>query len=488
MRLKELLPETGGYALTGPPEIDIRGLTDDSRLVQPGWLFACLRGLKDNGCRFIPEAAARGASALLTEEAIAAGGLAVVTVPDTRLSLSLMACAFYNHPSRLLKLYGITGTNGKTTTSMMVEWILNACGCPTGLIGTIQIRYGDRRFPARHTTPGPVEFQKHLDAMVKTGMRACTAEISSHALAQKRVAGAKFAGAILTNIERDHFDYHLTYQAYLAAKTALFSMLPAGDGLAVLNHDDPVSLEIKPSCRCAVVTYGLKRGADLRGSIGWSGPDRQLLEVEWPGTRSGFCLPMPGNGNAANALAALALVAAAGTNLEDACQALSSFPGLPGRFEGIDCGQPFTVLVDYAHNPAALRQILDTVRPHTNGRVIVVFGCEGEKDKGKRPLMGEIAAQAADHAIITCDNLHREEAWPIFSQIREGFFKGRRGRRPPYRLLFSRREAINRALRMAGAGDTVIIAGKGHESHLIIGDQALPFDDRQVVREILNGL
>ena len=488
MRLSALLAELGSHEVYGPPDPEILGLADDSRQVKPGWLFACLRGSRDDGHRHIGEALRAGAVALLAEEASPDLPVTTVVVPAARAALARMACSFTGHPSRRLRLYGVTGTNGKTTTAALVDWILNANGRPTGLIGTIQNRVGDKIYPAHQTTPGPIEFQGLLAAMAAAGLQACVAEVSSHALAQARVVRSRFAAAILTNVDRDHLDYHDDTHAYLAAKSLLFQSLPPGEGLAVLNLDDPSYAMIRPVCSGPVLRYGFSEDAEVRGVISWSGPKYQILGVETGNETAAFRLPLPGRANAANALAALALTTAEGIPLTEATRALTAFPGVPGRFEPIDCGQPFTVLVDYAHNPAALRQLLATVRTHTRGRVIVVFGCEGGKDRGKRPLMGEIAAAGADYAIITCDNLHHEEAWPIFAQIRAGFLRGRQGRRPPYRILFSRREAIARALRMATAGDTVIVAGKGHETHLIVDGQALPFDDRVVVREILQTL
>lgn len=485
MRLHTLLVELGDHDLSGPADPEIRGLAEDSRLVKPGWLFACLRGQHDDGHRYARFAREAGAAALLVEEKSAGlPGLTVIRVPDARLALARASAAFFGHPSRSLRLYGVTGTNGKTTTAFMIQWILNRCGRPAGLIGTVHNQVGPVIFPARRTTPGAIEFQELLAAMVRAGLAACAAEVSSHALAQHRVAGARFAAAVLTNVSRDHFDYHQNHQNYLAAKSRLFADLPA-DGWAVLNLDDPSYRRIEEVCPGRIITYGFNPAADVSGCVLAADPEGQDLRIDIRSRPVRLRLPLPGRGNAANALAALALAEAEGIPPDEAAGALAAFPGVPGRFERIDCGQPFTVLIDFAHNPAALEELLETLKPHVPGRLILVFGCEGGKDRGKRPLMGRIAAASSDFTLITCDNLYEEEAWPVFAQIREGFYAAGQKRRPPCRFLFSRREAIARAIRMARPGDAVIIAGRGHENRLILGGAAIPFDDRQVVREIL---
>lgn len=494
MTLRELLAILPEKDLRGNPDTEITGLAYHSGAVRPGFLFACWRGQKYDGHDFAPEAVRRGARALLVERGLELNGeVAQVLVPSSRRALALLAAQFWGHPSRKLRLVGVTGTNGKTTTTYLIRHILAACGHRVGLVGTVANVVCERELPVERTTPESVDILPLLARMAECGSTYCAMEVSSHALHQERVSGCEFAVAVFTNLTQDHLDYHPSLADYLEAKLRLFRMLgtgylggTVGKKLAVINTDDGSAgrfLEEARRAGAGVVSYGLHGGADVTaGDVRVTAHNTSFL-ARTPAGEAPVTLPLIGRFNVYNALAALAVAVGEGVPLAVAVQALARAPQVPGRFERVAEARDFTVIVDYAHTPDGLRNVLETARGITRGRVIVVFGCGGDRDRGKRPIMGRIARELADLPVLTSDNPRTEDPHAIISEIEEGV------RAPGHRYLVEpdRRRAIALALAEAQPGDLVLIAGKGHETYQVIGDRTLPFDDRQVVRELLAG-
>jgi UDP-N-acetylmuramoyl-L-alanyl-D-glutamate--2,6-diaminopimelate ligase len=496
--LERLLGALPDKALHGPMPAEVRGLTDDSRRVSAGGCFVAVRGLRADGHRFIPQAVERGATAVVAEPPDPLPGRAVgrILVPDTRRALPRLADAYFGHPSRALTVVGVTGTNGKTTTSYLVEALLRARGLATGVIGTIWYVIRGAAREATQTTPDTLELQGLLAEMVVAGVGGVAMEVSSHALEQRRADGVAFDVAIFTNLTQDHLDFHGTMERYAEAKGRLFFELLRESGkpgaAAVLNADDPVGARwaraLEPVFPGRVLTFGLGGpGAEhaVRARAYESGPGGITLEAETPLGPVGLASALIGEHNVMNLLGAVAAGVALGLSRDAIATALAGVRSVPGRFERIDAGQDFLVVVDYAHTPDALRRVLEAARPLTPGRLGVVFGAGGDRDRGKRPIMGRIAAELADRVWLTSDNPRSEDPRDILEEISVGVVPP-----PPggYTSHPDRREAIRDALAWGRAGDTLVIAGKGHETYQIVGSQTLPFDDRQVVREILAGL
>jgi UDP-N-acetylmuramoyl-L-alanyl-D-glutamate--2,6-diaminopimelate ligase len=487
--LLEALPEREAL---GPLPPEVSGLTDDSRRVTPGTCFVAVRGLRADGRRFIAEAVDRGATAVVAEppDPLPDRPVGRILVPDSRRALPRLAGAYFGHPSRALTVVGVTGTNGKTTTSYLVEALLRAKGIDTGVIGTIQYVVRGVARQASQTTPDAVELQGLLAEMVAAGVGGVAMEVSSHALAQGRVDGTSFDVAVFTNLTQDHLDFHGTMEAYAAAKRRFFfELLAEGDKpgrSAVLNADDPAgaawaeALAVRLPGR--VVTFGLGSDRAVRPRAHESSLAGISLEAETPIGRIALRSPLTGEHNVMNLLGAMGTGIALGLTPEGIARALQGVASVPGRFERVDAGQDFLVVVDYAHTPDALRRVLETARRLTRGRLGVVFGAGGDRDRGKRPIMGQIAARLADRIWITSDNPRSEHPDAIIDEIA-------RGVAPPPREGQSRhpdrREAIRAALDWARQGDTIVIAGKGHETYQVIAGQVLPFDDRAVARQAL---
>jgi len=470
--------------IVGVPPASVRGIADDSRLVEAGDCFVAVPGFKADARRFVAQAVERGATLVVTEgEAPPLGGVATVLVPSARAALGRLAGAYYGHPSRDLTLVGITGTNGKTTTSYLVEALLQIRGDRTGVIGTIQYVVGDERRAAGQTTPEAPELQSLLARMRDRGVRGVAMEVSSHALALARVDELTFDVAMFTNLTQDHLDFHRTLDAYRAAKRHLFELLarsPKPHRVAVVNGDDPSGAEMTRDLPLTVLTFGLGAGAQVRAERHESTLAGIRLTAVTPRGRLELTSPLIGEHNVMNLLGAIGAGIALGLDDAAIVRALSGVGTVPGRFEQVRAGQPFLVVVDYAHTPDALERVLATARKLTPGRLAVVFGCGGDRDRGKRPIMGEIAARLADHAWITSDNPRSERPAAIIDDIVGGVRGAGRFTAEP-----DRRAAIAAALRWAERGDTVVIAGKGHETYQIVGADVLPFDDREVARAIL---
>ena len=467
----------------------VRGIADDSRLVQPGDCFVAVPGFKADARRFVAQAMERGASLIVTEgEAPPAAGITTVLVPSARAALGRLADGFYGHPSRDLTLVGITGTNGKTTTSYLVEALLQARGFRTGVIGTIQYVLGDERRPAGQTTPEALALHSMLARMRDHGVRGVAMEVSSHALALARVDELTFDVAMFTNLTQDHLDFHGTFDAYRAAKRRLFELLARSSKphrTAVVNADDPSGADMTRDLPLTVLTFGLGERADVRALQHASSLDGIRLIARTPRGRLELTSPLIGEHNVMNLLGAVSTGIALGLDDETVARTLGAVGAVPGRFERVHAGQPFLVVVDYAHSPDALERVLVTARKLTSGRLGVVFGCGGDRDRGKRPIMGEIAARLADRVWITSDNPRSESPGAIIDEIIAGVRRVA-GTEARWTADADRRGAIARALGWAEAGDTVVIAGKGHETYQIVGPDVLSFDDREIARAILS--
>jgi len=489
MRLCELLLNVEVQSLNGDSETIITGITADSRQVQPGFLFAAIPGEKADGHDFLAAAVAAGASALLVSRplAMATEQTSTIVVEDTRRALSRLAANFYGQPANKLRIIGVTGTNGKTTTTHLIEAMLQAAGINVGIIGTLGWRAAGQTHQLAHTTPDALELQQILAEMVKLGVDYVVMEVSSHALALHRVVDCTFRAAVFTNLTQDHLDFHRTMEDYQSQKQKLFAGLGAGsagteDCYAVLNIDDAAYGDIAAACRCPILTYGIRNQADVTArEISYARNGSSLLAV-FPDAVVPVKSKLPGEFNVYNLLAALAVGWKEGIAPEQMATALELLAGVPGRMEPVEQGQEFAILIDYAHTPDGLANVLAAVKPLTAGKIISVFGCGGDRDRTKRPLMGRIAAEQSDLVIITSDNPRTEPPHQIITDILAGVIASGKSN---YEVWADRRQAISRALARAEAGDVVLIAGKGHESYQIVGTERRPFDDREVARDLL---
>jgi UDP-N-acetylmuramoyl-L-alanyl-D-glutamate--2,6-diaminopimelate ligase len=469
-------------------EVEVSGLQYDSRQVQPGFIFVCVRGFKTDGHLYIDKAVERGAVAVVIDRDIKLPvGVAWIKVPDGREALACLATNYYRHPSRELNLFGVTGTNGKTTTTHLIDRVLHTHYIHTGLLGTIANRMGDQNLPVIHTTPESLDLQSILRKMVDNGVKSVSMEVSSHALALNRVEGCEFDAAIFTNLTQDHLDFHQTMDNYLAAKTLLFSNLGRGrtkkrSCYGVINIDDPAGVEIKKKTQVPVITYGIRGHADVQACDVDLSSSGIFYQLAFRGHKYPFVLSLAGDFNVYNSLAAITVGIQEGVPMEILQETMKQVKGVAGRFEPVEEGQKFAVIVDYAHTPDGLDNVLRTAQVITAGRLITVFGCGGERDSGKRPQMGRTAGELSGFTIITSDNPRSEDPAKIASQIEEGI---KTIGSADYVVILDRREAIRHALHQAERGDTVVIAGKGHETYQLIGDRQLPFDDHQVAGEII---
>jgi UDP-N-acetylmuramoyl-L-alanyl-D-glutamate--2,6-diaminopimelate ligase len=474
-----------------PPEPSVAlqrpctGVTHDSRRVAPGAVFVALRGQHADGAAFAPQAAASGASLVVAETPAPPGvGVPWVIVPDARRALAHLSAAFFGHPSHEMAVAGITGTNGKTTTAYLLASIFEAAGRTCGLMGTVTYRIGDRSIEATRTTPEAPEVQSFMRDMVSAGCRACVMEVSSHALALRRVDGIRFAAGVFTNLTRDHLDFHAGMDDYFAAKRRLFEMLP-DDAPAVINADDPRAPALVETVR-RPVTYGLSRPADVSpGSLSYS---LSGLQFDIRSRRGDVHVrsKLVGRPNVYNILAAVAAATELDVPIPAVEQGLERLSGVPGRFEVISGARDeVAVIVDYAHTDDALRNLLETAKPMATRRLITVFGAGGDRDRTKRPLMGMVAARLSDVVVITSDNPRSEDPNRIIEEVRRGADAEAKQSGAAVRIEPDRRLAILQAVAMAEAGDVVLIAGKGHEKYQEVAGRTLAFDDVGVAKEAL---
>jgi UDP-N-acetylmuramoyl-L-alanyl-D-glutamate--2,6-diaminopimelate ligase len=481
MRLGDLSQVVPGSVLSGNPAVEVGSIHYDSRKVQPGSMFVAIRGLVADGNSFIDSARRKGAVAVVSELP-AQGDHPWLQVPDARSALALLAAALFANPAAALELVGVTGTNGKTTTTYLIEAGLAAAGRKAGLIGTVQYRTGDRVVDATRTTPESSDLQALLREMVDAGCSYAVFEVSSISLALKRVAGCAFKAAVFTNLTRDHLDFHGDMDRYFQAKRLLFEEQLRPDGVAVLNSDDDRVRELGPSLRRRVLTFALGRPADITTEE----LDISLAGVRFrartPAATFDVRSPLIGRFNVQNLLGAIGALVALDVPPEAIQAGLAACAGVPGRLERVSVGQDFTVVVDYAHTDDGLKKLLEAVRELKPGRIITVFGCGGDRDRTKRPLMGAVAARLSDVVVVTSDNPRSESPEAIIDEIRRGI---NGGKKPESTFIVDRREAIAHALSLAGSGDIVVIAGKGHETYQVVRDRTLPFDDREVAKELL---
>ncbi len=484
--LRDLLAGVGGAEVRGDSGCAIAGLAYDSRRVRPGDLFATWVGFENDGHVFVPEAVAAGAVACLVERRGAVPPQAVeVFVEDSRRALSRVAANFYGHPARSLHVVGVTGTKGKTTTTYLCREVLSSLA-PVGLIGTVQTIIGNQPQVIRGvhlTTPEAPDLHAAFADMVAAGDRFCVMEASSLALARHRVDDCMFRTAVFTNLSHDHIGgrEHSDLQSYQAAKERLFRLCdPAGH--AVINADDPAGPLMIRATSAAVTTYGLRPGADVRAEGIEIDPSGASFTIVHGAGRYPVRLHLTGRFNVYNALAAFAVGMTAGVDPAAAAAALQRVSGVPGRFQVVPSPLPFSVIVDFAHTPDSLQNVLSTAREFARGRVIAVFGAGGDRDRGKRPRMGAIAAAAADVVILTSDNPRSEDPEAILADIAAGIQQAPVG---GMRMIADRRRAIHTAIGEAREGDVIIIAGKGHETYQIFADRTIDFDDREVAAQAL---
>lgn len=484
MKLGLLVRSHPGATLHGPEDVEIAGLSYDSRTVERGHLFAGLKGAERDGMDFVKAARRKGAVAVLSDRE------PIPTMPwieagNPRAALADLAGAHFGRPADQLTLAGVTGTNGKTTTAFLIEAGLRAAGRSTGLLGTVETRIAGRPKSSALTTPESVDLQRLLREMVDEGLSHAVLEVSSHALVQERVRGLRFRAAVFTNLTRDHLDFHGDFGAYFEAKKRLFTEHLSPEGVALVNVDDDhgtILAELLRGPRCH--TFGFSKAADYHPEDLDVSLDGVRFRCVTPRGTAAVHSPLVGHFNVSNLLGAISALVAMGLTPTEAAAGVSTLEGVPGRMERVDMGQNFSVIVDYAHTDDALRNLLDTVRSLDPRRIITVFGCGGDRDRSKRSLMGAVAAQRSDVVIATSDNPRTEPPESILKEVAQGF----KDHSTPFHLIEDRREAIDLALRTAQPGDLVVIAGKGHETTQTVRGRKLPFDDRSVAREILEEL
>jgi UDP-N-acetylmuramoyl-L-alanyl-D-glutamate--2,6-diaminopimelate ligase len=499
MHLHQLAGELDEKEILGA-DVPISAICIDSRQVEPGALFVAVPGFRVDGHDYISQAVAGGAAAVVVQAdrrakwqaAVEKDRLPAIVVPDSRRALAALAAAFYGHPGRRLRVIGVTGTDGKTTVIHLISTLLEARGHRTGLLSTVHSKVGDRLSANeyRFTTPEAPQVQALLADMASAGLDYAILESTSHGLALHRLDGCEYDVAVVTNVTADHLDFHGSREEYLAAKGRLFAMLDEAvdkglDKAAVLNADEPAVAHFAGLTRARIVTYGVQKAADVQAA--------DVADTEWgsrfhlraQGSELEVAIGLPGLFNVYNSLAAAAVALSQGMSLAAVRDALESFPGVPGRLERVDEGQPFTVVVDFAHAPEALRRVLAFLRERCQGRLIVVFGCIGERERPRRVGMGLAAGELADFAVLSNDNPFQEDPQAILAEIAQGLEKAGRHEGHHFICIPDRREAIAHALAMAVEGDVVLLAGKGHERSITIGGTVIPWDECRVAREFL---
>lgn len=484
MDLKSLLAPLELYKSYGSLDIPIAGISYDSRKIQKGFLFVALPGEHFHGIQFLSEAIKAGASAVLSDQKPNIDAPSIV-VPEPRLALAILSNHFYGYPASHLTLFGVTGTNGKTTTTFLLRSILEKAGIRSGLLGTVHYSGPDFAAPSKLTTPESLDLQMMLHQMVTENCGACVMEVSSHSLVQHRVSGCLFRASIFTNLTQDHLDYHHTMEEYFQAKMMLFDNQRCRTEIAAVNRDDPYGeriLEIRRGLGLAAVSYGFDPNSDFVIKDWSSSGNGSKIVILHEGKRTAMQTPLIGRYNASNIAGAIAAMTLSNISPEAIQSGISNMDQVPGRLERIDRGQPFLIIIDYAHTEDALRQLLKTVRPYTKNKLIVLFGCGGERDCGKRPLMGKAAGELADIVILTSDNPRNEDPGTILQDTKAGVEKSGNDQLV---ILMDRKDAIQEAVRIAKPGDTLVLAGKGHENYQIIGNEKRHFDEREILAELI---
>ena len=458
-----------------PFEADIAGIACDSRRVEPGFLFVCIDGVEVDGHRFAQKAIENGATVIVAQRDL--GLKNQILLPDTRSAWAKLSANWFDHPAKRMRLIGVTDTNGKTSSTYMLKHALEACGHKVGLIGTIQSMIGNRQIPACHTTPEAYELQGLFAQMAEAGCDDVVMEVSSHALAQCRVDGVTFDAAIFTNLTQDHLDYHKTMEAYCDAKRKLF----LNSRLAVLNADDPWFSQMSAGITCPLITFSLKQSsADAVVTALVPRPDGAEFSFTQNGKTTPISMNVPGEFSVYNATGVLACLVGLGEDADAVGAAFKTLTGIKGRAEVVPTGRGFSLVIDYAHTPDGIEKICETLRADCKGRLITVFGAAGERDRGKRPQMGEIAARFSDLIVLTSDNPRREDPMQIINDVLPGIPKD-----TPCVVYENRFEAIRYAVNEAREGDTVLLAGKGHETYQVLNNGIIHLDEREVVAEAL---
>jgi len=491
MTLKSLIKGIKAAKVAGDVNCEIKGIAYDSRNVKERFLFVAVRGLSTDGHRYINDALSRGAAGVIVEKGadlsgicLSCDGAAFVAVEDSRDALAAVSSAFYNEPAKGLSLIGITGTNGKTTTSYITKSILDAWGRKVGLLGTIRYIIGDRVAAAIHTTPESLDLHGYLREMLDSKVEFAVLEVSSHALTLKRVEGCSFKAAAFTNFTQDHLDFHGTMEEYFTAKAKIFDYVENG-GYAVLNRDDPAVRTLTEKLKCNVITCGLQEGAMIRApEQGFRMHDSgyMMFDIQTPRGELNISSPLAGRNNIYNILMSVGIAYALGVGDEAIIKGIREVRPVEGRFEKVDAGQKFLCILDYAHTEDALRRLIEEARLITNGKVITVFGCGGNRDRDKRHKMGAVAAELSDFVIITSDNPRAEDPMLIIDDVIAGI------KRNNYMILPDRAEAITRAVSMTEQGDTLLVAGKGHEDYQEINGIRRPFSDREAIKDAIKNL
>ena len=488
--LKDIISTLDVQQVQGDQNVSIQDITADSRAVKLNSLFIALDGATVDGHNYIDKAVAAGAVAVIVSKPVTVpDDVCVITVSDTRQAMMVCVPYFFDYPANRMRMVGVTGTNGKTTTTHMIRHILKAQGHKVGVIGTVHIMIGDTSYPIHNTTPDVVDLQHILHQMVQENVEYCVMEVSSHALALGRVSGVEFDTAVFTNLTQDHLDFHKTFENYLAAKCKLFEQVSASDQVkdnkgAVINIDDSYGHRVMEKTTAPTITYSTLGKGTLNASDVHMSTKNSQYTVNYKGESYPVSMNTTGLFNVYNTLAAIGACLQEGISMEAIDTALKTFSSVPGRFELIEEGQDFAVVVDYAHTPDGLQNILETAKAIKENRIIIVFGCGGDRDATKRPIMGRIAAEYGDKIYVTSDNPRTEDPVQIVKDVEVGVKEALRDG-TSYEVIVDRREAINYAIHDAKAGDIVIIAGKGHENYQILKNETIHFDDREEARKAL---
>ncbi|TCO79311.1 UDP-N-acetylmuramoyl-L-alanyl-D-glutamate--2,6-diaminopimelate ligase [Marinisporobacter balticus] len=482
MKLNELLKNIAIMDLVGEEAIDITGIAYDSRKVDENYLFACIIGLKTDGHEYIEQVIKKGAKALIVEKNIPPiKGITIIRVENSRKALALISANFFKHPTKNMHIIGVTGTNGKTTTTHLIKNILEKNSVHCGLIGTISHKILDKEYKANNTTPESLELQSLFKEMLGLNVNSCAMEVSSHSLDLDRVAGINYKIGVFTNLTRDHLDFHKNIENYKNAKAKLFYQTSLAN---IINIDDQYGAEIANEVKnldAKLITYGIEKKAEIYAkdiTISPKGTEFTLVTPEFEGH---IKISTPGMFSVYNALAAMAVSYVLGYNFEQIKKGIESIKGVLGRFEAVENTGKYTIIVDYSHTPDALENALDTIKEFVKGKIITVFGCGGDRDKTKRPMMGEIAGELSDFCIITSDNPRSEKPDEIIKDVEVGIKKTN----CKYKMIVDRKEAIREAIKISEPDDIILIAGKGHETYQIIGKKIIDFDDKKVSQEIL---
>jgi UDP-N-acetylmuramoyl-L-alanyl-D-glutamate--2,6-diaminopimelate ligase len=470
----------------------ITSVTDDSRSVSSGSLFVAVKGERVDGHKYVGQAIKAGAAAIVGQDSVERASVPFVQVTDSRKALGLIGSRFYGDPSAQLAMIGVTGTNGKTTTTYLCKALLEHMGRRVGLIGTVAYQVGAETIPASHTTPGAVELQRLLANMNEAQLDSVVMEVSSHALAMDRTAGCEYDVAVFTNLTQDHIDYHRTMEEYFQAKLRLFTGLGQGKKTrqrAIVNMDDPRGVYVRAACRVPVWGYALNVSADLVAENVRLSMNGSTFTAATPAGTFTVESRLVGEHNVYNLLGAIGVALHGGATCDQVREAVARVSNVPGRFERVSAGQDFTVVVDYAHTEDALVRLLTAAATLKTQRIITLFGCGGDRDRGKRPKMGRAAVEFSDVVILTSDNPRTEDPLTILREVEAGVREALQGRPSvQYHMVADRREAIGTAVRLARPGDILLIAGKGHEDYQLVGTKKMHFDDREVAREAIQQL